>query len=93
MKTVKNQDELNDLLETVGARVNGVAMEAVQDLFHRLPWGMEIALSNGKKCVLKKFTEPRLNEETGRPEFGFDLKGDDWHLEFYVRQTGWEGVP
>lgn len=77
----------------IKAKVTSVAMEAAQDVFHRMPWDQEIVMSDGRRGKILKFVEPRLNEETGKPEFGFDIAGDGWHLEFFVRQTGWGGAP
>ena len=84
---------LDKLLSSVQPRVEAVAMEALTEIFHRFPWGQEMTFANGTKGAIKKFVEPRLNAETGRPEFGFDVKGADWHLEFFVRQEGWGGAP
>ena len=47
-------------------------MEAMTELYHRLPWGMEIVLSNGQTVVMKKFVEPKIGKD-GQEEFGFDL--------------------
>lgn len=76
----------------IKARITASSLEAITDVFHRMPWGAEITLSNGTTCKLKPFVEPRLNDE-GRAEFGFDLAGATWHLEFMVTQTGWGGAP
>ncbi len=67
-----------------------IAMEAMTELFHRLPWGMEIYTSNGRKYIFKKFTEPRLNSD-GKEQFGFDLKEENGnsHIEFTATRTGW----
>lgn len=85
-------DEAAQTVDFEGAEASttSIAMEAVTELFHRLPWGMEIVLSNGRTATLKKFVEPRLNDD-GKEEFGFDLWGEDacFHLEFMVTRTGW----
>lgn len=77
----------------IKARVNAVAFEVTQDIFHRLPWGQEIALSNGTRGTLTKWYEPKVNAETGQTEFGIDVIGEGWHLEFVCKQTGWGGKP
>lgn len=84
-----------ELLENTQARVERPVMEAIQEVFHRMPWGQTFRLLNGGEAVISKFVEPRLNHESGKPEFGFDVKAVDgsWHLEFFVRNTGWGGAP
>ena len=88
--------------DAVKARVNATAMEAITQLFHSLPWGTKIPLSNGKTMVLTKFVEPRIShrdmpgwQHEGSVEFGFDLKAEDGssHIEIYAFQTGWGGAP
>lgn len=71
----------------------GEVPEIVRQLWHMLPLGQEITLSNGRVGKLKPFVEPR--ERDGRWEFGFDVvfeKGSPDHLEFFLKHTGGGGM-
>jgi hypothetical protein len=76
-------------------------MEAIQDIFHRIPFGEEITFSDGRKGTLQVYFEPRIFERAPghedllhqRPTAGIDISGDGWHLEFMLVQTGWGGEP
>lgn len=71
--------------------------EVMREVFARLPYGERIRLSNGREFELKKFVEPRWNDE-GRWEFGFDAvfpdanPGEIDHLEFFTRHSGGGGA-
>jgi hypothetical protein len=62
-------------------------------IWEAMPWGLKIDLPGGEDAVLKKFVEPR--QKDGAWEFGFDVRDTTgaWHLEFFVKKTGWGGVP
>lgn len=83
----------------VSARINASAMEALQEIFHRLPFGTKITLANGKTATINKFIEPEVAPEghplAGRPRAGIDVTYDDGsgHFEFALYQSGWGGVP
>jgi hypothetical protein len=84
----------------VSARINRHAMEALQELFHRIPFGTKITLANGKTATIKPFYEPRANDDrtdhlAGCPSAGIDVAYDDGsgHFEFILYQGGWGGVP
>lgn len=83
----------------VSARVNAQAMEALQELFHRIPFGTKITLASGKVATIKKFIEPEIAPEghrlAGQPRAGIDVTYDDGsgHFEFSLHQSGWGGVP
>ena len=68
--------------------------EILKEIFHRVPWGQEIALSSGRKGVIKKFTEPKIKrhgENEGRWYFSFDVifeHGAPDHIEFTIYHTG-----
>ena len=93
---MKNSEELVD---EAMARVNVVAMEALRELFHRMPFGTKIELANGKTATIKPFFEPRDGTEPdidcpekwkGVPCAGIDIQFDDGsgHLEFLLYQSG-----
>jgi hypothetical protein len=66
--------------------------EIMQKLWELMPIGKEIALSNGRVGIIKKFYEP--TEEEGQLSFGFDVvfeKGSPDHLEFVLKHTGGGG--
>lgn len=86
-------DEMGDKLENMLGSVERLTEEAIKEVFHRFPWDAEFTLTNGAKCTIRKFVEPRIFD--GRWEFGFDVRikgvpGPD-HIEFYVKQTGGGG--
>jgi len=66
------------------------AMEAV---WNAMPWGLTITLPGGEEATLKQFVAPRQDKEGWG--FGFDVAETEgnWHLEFFVRKTGWGGKP
>lgn len=83
----------------VSARVNANAMEALQELFHRIPFGTKVTLANGKVATIKPFVQPEIAPEghalAGRPHAGIDITFDDGsgHFEFSLYQSGWGGAP
>lgn len=50
--------------------------------------GREIEI-DGEKVKIKLFSDVKKDEESGKPEFGFDIVGTFGHVEFFVKQTGW----
>jgi len=83
-----------EAVESLG-RMFDVAPEILRHIFHTIPYGEKHTTSDGREFYFKKFVEPRLNEETGKWEFGFDARFDDGgspdHLEFFVKNTGGGG--
>ena len=71
------------------------ALEALQHVFARMPWGETITFSDGRKGQIHPFVEPRWTRSkktTDLVEGGFDVKFlDGGHLEFFVHQSGWGG--
>jgi len=88
-----NEDMPDVDIEGIKARINSVAEESLREIFHRMPFGQKVELSNGKTATITKFFEPKQNE--GVWQFGVDMKFDDGsgHVEFIIKQTGWEGAP
>lgn len=92
-------------VDDVKARMEQHAMEALRDLFHRLPFGEKIILSNGKEAEIKVFMKPKPGREpndegfsdhlSNRPHCGIDVTYTDGsgHLEFILYQSGWGGRP
>ena len=71
----------------------GEVGEILQEIFHRMPFGQEVTLSNGRVGRIKKFIEPRMRDDQW--EFGFDIVfdvGSPDHLEFFVKHTGGGGM-
>lgn len=70
-------------------KLYGEVPEIIRHIWALLPFGQEIALSNGRVGKLKPFVEPR--ERDGRWELGFDVvfaTGSPDHLEFFLKHTG-----
>ena len=51
---------LKKVYEETDAKINTNAMEALQELFHRIPFGTKITLANGKTATIKPFMEPSV---------------------------------
>lgn len=71
------------------------ALEALQHVFARMPWGKVVEFSDGRRGRIEPFFEPRWRKgaegSTELVEGGFDVKFlDGGHLEFLVTQSGWE---
>lgn len=71
------------------------ALEALQHVFARMPWGEVIEFTDGRRGRIEPFVEPRWRKgalgSTQLVEGGFDVKFlDGGHLEFWVTQSGWE---
>lgn len=80
--------DIEDLLPGMYADVP----EVLRELFHRLPFGEEITLANGRKGRFVKLSEPRIMREQW--VFGVDFRFDSGspdHLEFYLKHTGGGG--
>ena len=75
-------------------RINAHAMEALQELFHRIPFGTKITLANGKTATIEPFVEPCVDHD-GKLCALIDVKYDDGsgHFEFCLYQSGWGGRP
>jgi len=89
-------EEMDDLYEQVTARVTSVALEALQDVYARLPYDTDIPLSNGLTARIEKFVDPEIRERDDgeeRPQCAFDVKFPGGHLEFTIELTGWGGAP
>jgi hypothetical protein len=88
----RHRDELEKMLDARDA----VAMEVMQKLFERLPFGQKFTLSDGSVGCLRKLAEPQLcsNESSDhfeRPHFGVDVKiegGPVDFVEIHAYQTG-----
>jgi len=80
--------------EDTSPRINAHAMEALQELFHRISFGSKITLANGKTATIKPFMEPSVDED-GTLRAVIDVKYDDGsgHFEFCLCQSGWGGRP
>ena len=53
--------EVKKVYEHTSARMNAHAMEALQELFHRIPFGSKITLANGKTATITPFVEPSVD--------------------------------
>lgn len=92
--------ELQAKFEEHKARMDALTMEVMQDVWHRMPFGQEIALSNGETATIKPFFEPRPGDpdateaDRANASFGFDVIGPQgaWHLEFVAYRSGWGGA-
>lgn len=78
------------------ARVETIAMEALSDIFHRIPFGEEVLFSDGRKGTIKPFIEPTISMDRddhlkGIPRASIDIEFEDGHLEFVLYQSGWGG--
>lgn len=86
-----------ELIDTVGARVNAKADEAIRDVMHRMPWGQKVTMADGTQATIKLLvgSEWPKRDADGRLYFTFDLACDEgcWHVEFQVKHTGWGGAP
>lgn len=96
MKNEINENEFWRLHDRTKERFQTLAMEALQDIFHRIPFGEEIKFSDGRVGVIRPFFQPRIdmerNDHLGKvPCAGVDIVFDDGHLEFIIFQGGWEG--
>jgi len=85
---------LKKAYEDTDAKINANAMEALQELFHRIPFGTKITLANGKTATIVPFVEPSVDPE-GKLHALIDIKYDDGsgHFEFCLYQSGWGGRP
>ena len=86
--------EVKKVYEHTSARMNAHAMEALQELFHGIPFGSKITLANGKTATITPFVEPSVDGD-GTVRALIDVKYDDGsgHFEFCLYQSGWGGVP
>lgn len=81
--------------EALAERQTQYALEALELVFSKMPWGDVIEFSDGRRATIEPFVEPRWTKgATGSTELvdgSFDVKFlDGGHLEFMVTQTGWE---
>ena len=75
---------------------DAIALEVMQEIFARLPYGQKFTLSDGSIAHLSKLSEPELcpNESSHyfqRPQFGVDVViegGQVDHIEISAFQTG-----
>ena len=90
--------ELPADVEMVRRRQASIALEALRDLFHRIPFGeaYKFKLSDGRDAWFKPFYEPRPTERPdqleGAVEAGIDVVLPDGHLEFRIYLSGWGGT-
>lgn len=78
------------------AKMTSRAMEALQDLYHRIPFGEKIMFSDGREGVITKFVEPTISTDrddhlANIPRASIDIQFEDGHLEFMLYQSGWGG--
>jgi hypothetical protein len=85
--------ELQRTYEATHVKMNTPALEVLNELFHRIPFGAKFTLANGRTATIEPFFEPR--EVEGRLTAGIDVTYEDGsgHYEFTLEQTGWGGVP
>lgn len=63
-------------------------LDTLRAIWDRMPFEAGFVVQ-GRKGVIKPFTEPDVHPELG-PGFGFDVKYDDGsHVEFRVQPSGW----
>lgn len=91
-----SEKEFWEMHDKTKARMTSLAMEALQDLFHRIPFGETIRFSDGREGVISKFVEPRIDTDrddhlNNCPRAGIDIQFEDGHLEFMLYQSGWGG--
>ena len=79
--------EFND----IRLRQYSIAMEALNDLFHRIPFGEKTKFSDGRTGTIRPFFEPEWKED-GTPVAGIDIQFSDSHLEFQLILSGWGGT-
>ena len=86
--------DIETALEQYKARTETMAMEALQEIFHRIPFGTEVLFANGQRGVIKEFYNPKTDEE-GRIRAGIDIAAKDgsWHIEFTLEKSGWGAAP
>lgn len=83
-----NPAELGELISREGAKRKASTDEAMREVFHRMPWGVEFTMASGVTGSLKKLGD--VGEKDGEPVFYFDVVfSDGGHLEFMVNRTGW----
>jgi hypothetical protein len=51
-------EEFNKEFNDIRLKQYSIAMEALNDLFHRIPFGEEIRFSDGRTGTIKPFFEP-----------------------------------
>lgn len=95
--------DFDDALDAVRQAAQRRAMEALQDVFHRLPMGQRWTLADGVEVELQPWMQPKVMERPagsedalhGRPCAGVDVRAVDgsWHIEFIVYQSGFGGTP
>lgn len=91
-----NEKKFWDEFERIAGKQGAMAMEALMDIFHRIPFGEEITFANGKKGKIEVFTKPKINTERNdhlgnTPYAGIDVTFDDGHLEFIMYYSGFGG--
>jgi hypothetical protein len=91
--------------EAIRARVNQHAMEALREVFHRMPWDQPVTVGQQNAVIAQlRGQEEQVRDGSHFPDghpsrdipfFTFDVRAADgsWHIEFCVQQTGWGGVP
>ena len=68
--------EVKKVYEDTSPKINAHAMEALQELFHRIPFGTKITLADGKTATIEPFVEPSVDAD-GTPRALIDVKYDD----------------
>jgi hypothetical protein len=81
-------EKFNEEFNDIRLKQYSIAMEALNNLFHRIPFGEEIQFSDGRTGTIKPFFEPKWKED-GTPVAGIDIQLSDSHLEFELSLSGW----
>ncbi len=84
-------EEFNKEFNDIRLKQYSIAMETLNDLFHRIPFGEKIQFSDGRTGTIKPFFEPKWKED-GTPVAGIDIQFSDSHLEFELILSGWGGT-
>jgi len=84
--------EFNKEFNDIRLKQYSIAMEALNYMFHRIPFGEKIQFSDGRTGTIKPFFDPKWKED-GTPVAGIDIQFPDSHLEFELMLSGWGGTP
>ena len=68
-------EEFNKEFNDIRLRQYSIAMEALNDLFHRIPFGEKNQFSDGRTGSIKPFFEPKWKED-GTLVAGIDIHAD-----------------
>ena len=77
-------------LVALGVDAIGQGKDVLSHIYQSILKIPEFTLADGTKCRVDALSEPTLDAD-GDLRCGFDvLLGDSGHLEFTVKQTGWD---